>query len=79
MWGGLYIGRFVNRPYRNYTLFISEAASLFDIHLSHVSSRLPLPATLCRWQRLRAFTERPYGHEDQPHTVGRGLAPAEML
>ena len=27
------MGRFVNRPYRNYSLFISEAASLFNIHL----------------------------------------------
>ena len=26
------MGRFVNRPYRNYSLFISEAASLFNIH-----------------------------------------------
>ena len=39
------MGRFVNRPYRNYSLFISEAASLFNIHSSHVSSRLPFPAT----------------------------------
>ena len=31
---GLYMGRFVNRPYRNYSLFISEAASLFNIHSS---------------------------------------------
>ena len=30
----LYMGRFVNRPYRNYSLFISEAASLFNIHSS---------------------------------------------
>ena len=27
------MGRFVNRSYRNYSLFISEAASLFNIHL----------------------------------------------
>ena len=58
--GGLYIGRFVNRPYRNYSLFISEAASLFNIHSSQRIIPSPLPSTLYRRQRLRAFTERPY-------------------
>ena len=28
------MGRLLNRPYRNYSLFISEAASLFNIHSS---------------------------------------------
>ena len=28
------MGRFLNRPYRNYSLFISKAASLFNIHSS---------------------------------------------
>jgi len=32
-WGEVYMGRLINRPYRNYSLFISEAASLFNIHL----------------------------------------------
>ncbi|MBQ8897716.1 MAG: hypothetical protein IJY86_04495, partial [Clostridia bacterium] len=30
--GEIYMGRLLNRPYRNYSLFISEAASLFNIH-----------------------------------------------
>ena len=75
--GGVYMGRFVNRPYRNYSLFISEAASLFNIHSSRVSSRLPLPATLCRWQRLREADSLPYGCKGKPlHRRGRYHLPA---
>ena len=74
------VGKFVsNRPTE--IIHYSSAKRLhYSIFIcSHVSSRLPFPATLCRWRRLRAFTERPYGQTDKPHTVGRGLAPAETF
>ena len=51
--GEVYMGRFVNRPYRNYSLFISEAASLFNIHSSHVSSRLPPGNTVSHIHRSK--------------------------
>jgi len=102
------MGRFVNRPYRNYSLFISETASLFNIHssqriipfapsgntVSHIRRSKSPPClkggrgdsvSLPRQNRaegnvFRTPREgRPYGQTDKPHTVGRGLAPAEML
>ena len=58
--GEVYIGRFQNRP-----TAIIHYSSAKRLHYSifirpPVSSRLPFPAIPCRWQRLRAFTERPY-------------------
>jgi len=74
------MGRFVNRPYRNYSLFISEAASLFNIHSSPRVIPVAFPGDIVQIGNACGEADSlPYRHEDQSRTVGRGLAPAEPL
>ena len=77
-------GRFIYGSIRESTLpqlFIIHQRSGFIIQYSFVPTYHPayLPATPCRRRRLREADSLPYGHEGQPRTVGRGLAPAETL
>ena len=60
--GKVYLGRLFNRPYRNYSLFISEAASLFNIH---------------SFQRIIPLASRQYSftHSSQLHRRGELRSP----